>query len=84
MLDYVLDYGNVKLTLVDYMAKNKMSKSKLARLADLQYRQLQTYCNNEVESISFDVLARLCFALGCKLSDIMEYNAPLPVARASR
>jgi putative transcriptional regulator len=65
--------GKVNIVLDKYLKKNNISRNKVARDAELQYSQLLTYCNNEVQSISFDVIARICTALNCDLSDIMEF-----------
>ena len=66
-------WGKINIKLDSYIKKNNISRSKLSRDAELQYSQLLTYCNNEVQSISFDVLCRICTALNCKISDIIEF-----------
>ena len=50
-----------------------ISKNKVAHRAEMQRTQLNQYCKNEVTRLDTAVLARLCNALGCKISDLLEY-----------
>ena len=42
----------------------------------MQRTQLNQYCNNQVTRLDTAVLSRLCYALGCKLDDLIEYIPP--------
>lgn len=76
MIDYRSDWGKINILLDDYLVSHKISKSKLSKIADLQYTQLQSYCKNEIQRPDLDVLSRICFALECSISDILEYVPP--------
>lgn len=76
MLEQRDDWGTVRFKLEEYMQKNQISKSKLAKKAELQYTQLQAYYNNEILRPDLSVLARICFILRCDLNDIIEYIPP--------
>lgn len=71
-----LDYGHFEIVLTEYLQKKKMSKNKLAEKANLQRTQLNAYCRNDIKRPDLDVLARICYALKCDLTDIIRYLPP--------
>ena len=68
-----VDYGYVRLKLKDVMEEQKISINKLASRAEMQRTQLKAYMNNEIQRVDLAVMARLCYVLDCKLSDLIEY-----------
>jgi putative transcriptional regulator len=70
------DYGYFEITLGDYLLRNKISKNYLADTANLQRTQLNNYCKNSIKRLDLDVLARICHALNCELTDIVRYVKP--------
>lgn len=70
------DYGRFDIVLAEYISQNGISKNQLAERANLQRTQLNTYCKNYIKRPDLDVLARICFALNCELSDIVRYVHP--------
>lgn len=76
MVEFRTDWGTVRLTLGEYIAEHKINKNQLAKLANLQDQQLDTYSSNEIQRPDLFVLARICYALECQISDIMEYTPP--------
>ncbi len=71
-----IDYGHIKLKLQEIMKEQNISINKLAFRAEMQRTQLKQYINNNVQRVDISVLARLCYALECSLSDLMEYIPP--------
>lgn len=67
------DHGKIKIKIADVMKEKQISKTKLSYLAFLQLRQLNNLINEKAARVDFDVLARLCYALDCKIEDILEY-----------
>ena len=67
------DFGNVTIKILDILNEKKLSKNKLAQLAQMERTQLNRYCNNQVRLIDLNVLARLCTALDCKIEDSLEF-----------
>ena len=55
------------------MAKRKISSSQLAEQIDLTPANLSTLKNNKAKAMRFSTLARICKALDCQPSDILEY-----------
>jgi len=71
-----IDYGHIKLNIQEIMKEQNISINKLAFRAEMQRTQLKQYINNNVQRVDISVLARLCYALECSLSDLMEYIPP--------
>ncbi len=71
-----LDYGHFDIVLAEYLQERHVSKNKLAEDANLQRTQLNAYCKNNIKRPDLDVLARICYALKCDLSDIIRYVYP--------
>ncbi len=71
-----VDYGQVKLHLDEIMKEQDISINKLAFRAEMQRTQLKSYIKNDIQRLDISVLARLCYALECSLSDLVEYIPP--------
>ena len=68
-----IDYVTIRIKLVDIMKEQNISINKLAFRAEMQRTQLKAYIRNEVQRIDIAVLARLCYALDCRVQDLIEY-----------
>ena len=55
------------------MAKRKISSSQLAEQIDLTPANLSILKNNKAKAMRFSTLVRICKALDCQPSDILEY-----------
>lgn len=55
------------------MAKRKISSSQLAEQIDLTPANLSILKNDKAKAMRFSTLARICKALDCQPSDILEY-----------
>ena len=68
------NFGKIIFKIDKVLEEKNISKNKLEKEANLQRTQLNSYCNNKVKRIDLETLERICFALDCKLEDIMEYR----------
>lgn len=66
-------YGEVILTIKDVLIKRGMSMYKLSNLTGIKYDVISNYCNNKIQRIYKDVLAKICYVLDCSLADIIKY-----------
>ena len=70
------EWGKVDLILDDYMKENGYSRSSLSRNSIIHYAQLLKYCENEMQKVDLNLLARICKALNCGVGDILKYTPP--------
>jgi putative transcriptional regulator len=70
------DTGSVRMKVDELLVSNGITRSKLARLVDADYRVVVRLCSGKAERVDLDLLARVCYALECDLPDIMEYIPP--------
>lgn len=68
------DYGKIKLHLKKLMVEKGMNRNSLAKAANTRFEVIDKWCENKVEKLDMDVLARICFVLDCKVSDLIEYE----------
>ena len=76
MLEFDKDWGKCEITLNDLLEKQGISRSKLSKLAEIQYSQLLAYCRNEIQRPDLGVLARICRVLECDIPDLLCYHRP--------
>lgn len=70
------EYGYIKIKLDELIKERNISKNKLSHKAEMQRTQINQYCNNEITRLDTAVLARLCTALDCEISDLLEFIPP--------
>lgn len=70
------EYGSIKIKLQDLLEKKGLSKNKLSHKAEMERTQINKFCNNQITRLDTDVLARLCTALECEISDLLEFIPP--------
>ena len=59
------------------MDKYNVSIYKISKLTNLKYNTVKAYYNNSpLTKVDLDVVAKLCYVLNCKTSDILEYVYP--------
>lgn len=64
----------VFLTLDKTLKKLKISRYELSKRTDIQYQVIDNYYKNKVKRYDGFVLDRICTALDCDISDILEYK----------
>jgi len=70
------DFGKVVITLDEVIKERGLSKSKVAFRAEIYRQQLNNYISGNIQRLDMSLLARLCYALDCSLSDIVKYVPP--------
>lgn len=69
-------HGTIRIKLDELIKQSGISKNKLSHKAEMQRTQINNFCNNKITRLDTDVLARLCAALDCDISDLLEYIPP--------
>ncbi len=70
----IKDYGKVSFHIKEIMDNKNMTRSKLAKLANVRFEVADKWYNGDIERMDIDILTRICFVLDCKISDIISYK----------
>lgn len=70
----IKDYGKISFHIKEIMDEKKLTRSALARLADVRFEVADKWYNGNIERMDVDVLTRICFVLNCDISDLMTYS----------
>ena len=64
----------IRLKLADLLEEKKISRYRLAESTGIRYQVIDNYYKNKVKRYDSYVLDRICAALNCSVSDIIEYK----------
>lgn len=64
----------VKLIIDRYLEKRGITRYELAKRTDIKFQTIDRYYKNRVVRYDSYILDRICRALECSLSDILEYS----------
>ena len=73
MVQIKVEKGYYLFKLDDILENNNLSKNKVMRDTNTDFKVIQRIVNGELTRFDIIVLARICDYLECKLSDIIEY-----------
>ncbi len=64
----------IKLTLDRALEKRGISRYELSKRTGIQYQIVDNYYKNKVKRYDSYILDRICTALSCPISDIIEHK----------
>ncbi|MBE6807877.1 MAG: helix-turn-helix transcriptional regulator [Ruminococcaceae bacterium] len=64
----------IRLTIDKLLKELKISRYELAKRTGVQYQIIDNYYKNKVRRYDSYILERICKALECDISDIIEYK----------
>lgn len=67
-------YGKIRLHLHEKMDESGINRNQMAKLVGSRFEVIDKWYKNEVERLDLDILARICYVLGCEVQDILEYE----------
>ena len=70
------DFGTIRIKLEEVIQQSSLSNNKVAQLSQTQRGQLNHYCKGDIQRIDLAILSRLCYALDCRVEDVLEYIPP--------
>lgn len=70
----IKDYGKISFRVKEIMDAKNMTRSKLAKLANVRFEVADKWYNGNIERMDIDVLTRICFVLDCNIADLMTYS----------
>lgn len=65
----------IKLTLDVALERYGLTRYELAKRTGIQYQIIDNYYKNKVKRYDSYVLDRICDAMDCQISDIIEYKS---------
>jgi len=70
----IKDYGSIKIRLKEYLDERKINRNMLARFIGSRFEVVDNWYTGNLSKVDLDVLARICYVLDCKVSDLLEYS----------
>ena len=71
------EHGMVIVKLADMLRERGITRNRLHILTGVKYDVIDRYYQgNNIERVDLDFLAKVCFALNCDISDLLEYRLP--------
>ncbi|WP_312048291.1 helix-turn-helix domain-containing protein [Anaerotignum sp.] len=70
----IKDYGKIRFHVKEIMDSKELTRSKLAKLANIRFEVADKWYHGNIERMDIDVLTRICFVLDCEISDLMTYT----------
>ena len=64
----------VKLVIDKYLDRNGITRYELAKRTGIKFQTIDKYYKNNVIRYDSYILDRICIALNCEISDILEYT----------
>ncbi len=64
----------IRIALQELLENRAVSRYELAKRTGIQYQVLDNYYKNRVKRYDSYVLDRICDALDCDISDLLEYQ----------
>lgn len=68
------DYGRLEIKLNELIKEKGISKNKLSYKAEMNWKQIDNYCTNNVTRLDVAVLCKLCTALDCEIQDLLVFH----------
>lgn len=63
----------IQIKLEQLLKEKNVSRYQLAKLTEIKYQTIDNYYKNRVVRYDSYILSRICKALECDISDILEY-----------
>lgn len=64
----------IKLTIDKYINSKNITRYELAKRTGIRFQIIDNYYKNKVVRYDSDILNRICDALECEISDLIEYK----------
>lgn len=64
----------IKLTVKEFIDNAKITRYELAKRTGIRFHIIDNYYKNKVVRYDSYILDRICSALDCEISDIIEYS----------
>ena len=70
------DYGKIIFSFNKVIEEKNINRNQLSKFAGVRFEVADRFYNGNIERLDIDVLTRICFVLGCSISEVMSYQKP--------
>ncbi|RKI38332.1 XRE family transcriptional regulator [bacterium D16-51] len=70
------NYGRLEIRLNELLKERGLSKNKLSHKAEMNWKQIDNYCTNNISRLDVFVLCKLCTVLDCGIQDLLVFYPP--------
>lgn len=67
------DYGKIRIRLQELIKEKGINRNKLSYKAEMNWKQVDNFCKNNITRLDIPVLCKLCTVLDCKIQDLLEF-----------
>ncbi len=67
------DYGHLEIRLMELIKERGLNKYQLSNKAEMNWKQIDNYCNNNITRLDTFVLCKLCTVLNCEIKDLLIF-----------
>ena len=67
-------FGHLEIKLNEQLQQKGLSKNKLSHKAEMNWKQIENYCKNNIARLDVYVLCKLCTVLDCRIEDLLEFH----------
>ena len=71
-----MDYGHLKMNIVDLLEERGISKNKICKDLDLPRPNFNRYCKNKYQRIDAQLIIKLLYYFDCDINDLITYIPP--------
>lgn len=68
------NFGHLEIRLNELLKKKGLSKNKLSYKAEMNWKQIDNYCTNNITRLDVYVLCKLCTVLECGIEDLLVFH----------
>lgn len=68
------EFGHIEIKLNELLKKRGLNKNKLSHKAEMNWKQIDNYCTNNVTRLDVAILCKLCTALDCEIQDLLVFH----------
>ena len=74
IVEEITNYGKISCNLKEVMKQKKITVYKLSNISNIKYEIIKKYCDNNIQRIDLDILAKLCFCLNSEICSLLKYE----------
>ena len=66
-------YGHLEIQLSRLLQERGLNRYNLSLKAEMNWKQVDRYCNNDISRLDTFVLCKLCTVLKCNIQDLLVF-----------